>query len=197
MKVLRAAAATAAFLVLLVVVYWLHSRWLPVNVVLYGALLDVAIAAVLAALLLALPWFRIFNGFERAQLLAIWLLAGYALAISVPTVIDRSLSFYILEKIQSRGGAVREDRFAGIFTEEYLHDHQLVAVRLTEQEQSGTVTIEAGCVRLTPRGQRLAAFSSWFRRQWLPRRRLLLGEYTDRLTRPFPERPQAADDACR
>ncbi len=112
-------------------------------------------------------------------------------------MIDRSLSFYILEKIHQRGGAVRPDDFASIFTDEYLLDHQLVAVRLTEQRESGTVTIADGCVRLTQRGKRMADFSSWFRHQWLPRRRLLLGEYTDRLTRPFPDSRQGGDGACR
>lgn len=34
-------------------------------------------------------------------------LLAYGFAISVPTVIDRSLSMYILEKLQQRGGGIQ------------------------------------------------------------------------------------------
>jgi hypothetical protein len=197
-KLGRALALALAYLLLLAVLYFLHARLLRVDVVLYSAVGD-AVAA--ALLLYALAHFTrqlaSFNGFERLQLFAAWLLLGYVLAISLPAVIDRSLSFYILEKIAQRGGAVPQDRFPQIFTRDYIEDHQLVAVRLTEQVSSGTIAIREGCVRLTPRGRKLAAFSTWFRRTLLPRQRLLLGEYTDRLTRPFPPHPFQQDEACR
>ena len=49
-------------------------------------------------------------------MLLVWLLLGYILAISVPTVLDRSLSFYILEKLQQRGGGIQQSRFNEVFT---------------------------------------------------------------------------------
>lgn len=197
-KALRATAASIGYLVLLFAIYFVHVRWFRVDVVLYGALADSVATAVLGAIALRiLPALAVFNPFEKLQLLAVWLLLGYVYAISIPTVIDRSLSFYILEKIQQRGGGIREDRFASIFTQEYLRDHHLVAVRLTEQQASGTITISDGCVRLTARGQRMAGFSQFFRRNLLPRHRLLMGEYTDALTKPFELNPEASKDACR
>jgi hypothetical protein len=134
--------------------------------------------------------------FERAQLLVIMLLAGYALAISVPTVIDRSLSFYILEKLQQRGGGIRYAAFEQVFTQEYLKEHRLVDVRLTEQLESGTVRIEHGCVRLTDKGERLAHFSRYFRQHWLPKQRQLMGQYSDALTDPFRHSAPAPDYEC-
>jgi hypothetical protein len=131
-------------------------------VVFYAALGDVLLAVALTALGLYGSGFRVLGLFERAQLLVIMLLAGYALAISVPTVIDRSLSFYILEKLQQRGGGIRYAAFEQVFTQEYLKEHRLVDVRLTEQLESGTVRIEQGCVRLTDKGERLAHFSRYF-----------------------------------
>ena len=125
------------------------------------------------------------GSFEKFQLIVIWLIAGYALAISVPTVIDRSLSFYILEKIQQRGGGIRQDSFEQVFTREYVREHHLVDVRLTEQLESGTIVIENGCVLLTPKGVFIAGFSRNFRQHWLPRKRLLMGQYSDVLTDPF------------
>ena len=196
-KLTRTATASAVFLLVLALVDALHARFLHVDVVFYAALLDVVVAAALVALWL---WrgrfFAVLQAFEKLQLLLIWLLTGYALAISVPTVIDRSLSFYLLEKLAQRGGAIRQDAFAGIFIDEYLPEHRLVDVRLTEQLQSGTIVIEAGCVRLTPWGRRLSSFSLEFRRRFLPRRRLLMGEYSDDLTDTFRQGGAAPDYRC-
>jgi len=92
------------------------------------------------------------------QLVVIRLLAGHALAISVPTVIDRSMSLYILEKIQQRGGGIKLDRFAAALTKEYMAGHRLVDVRFTEQAESGTLEIVSGCVELTVKGKALPRY---------------------------------------
>lgn len=188
MKTIRALAGSAIFLSTLVVVYYIHVSFFKVDVVFYAAIFDGALATIIVgALLWVLPFFRPFCNFEKSQLILIWLIIGYALAISIPTVIDRSLSFYILEKIQQRGGGIRQDAFEKVFTQEYVKEHRLVDVRLTEQVQSGTIAIENGCVVLTPKGYMIADFSRGFRQHWLPKLRLLLDEYSDALTDPFRE----------
>ncbi len=196
-KYLRAFLATAIFVVALLLIYYIHMRYLRVSVVLYASILDalVALVVVFGGLYL-LKWFRDFSRLELIQLAAIWLLGGYLFAISVPTVIDRSLSFYILEKLDQRGGGIREDAFRQVFTEEYVREHHLVEVRLTEQLQSGTIEIQSGCVKLTPRGKRLAGFSRFYRQNLLPTHRLLMGQYTDALTDPFRNSRMSSDYRC-
>ena len=185
-KLIGLGAAGGTYLALLVVIYVIHVNFFPVNVVFYAAIGDGLLAAVLVAVLLAfLPWFRRFTGFEKVLLVLIGTLAGYAFAISVPTVLDRSLSFYILEKIDQRGGGILKNRFADVFTKEYLVEHRLVDVRLTEQLESGTIEDDSGCIVLTEKGKRLTKMSRWFRQNLLPKHRLLMGEYTDDLTDPF------------
>jgi hypothetical protein len=125
-----------------------------------------------------------------------WLLLGYGFAISVPTVIDRSLSFYILEKIQQRGGGIKFDSFDRVFTQEYVKEHRLVDVRLTEQQQSGTITIKDGCVKLTDWGNKIATSSRFFRAHFLPTQRLLMGQYSDSLTDPFRNSSEINDYKC-
>lgn len=198
MKLTRAALATALFLLVLIPTYYLHANFFKVDVVFYAAIADAVMAALATGVLLyVLKAFRVFNHFERLLLLVIWLLAGYAMAISVPTVIDRSLSFYILEKLQQRGGGIQQARFAQVFTDEYLKEHRLVDVRLTEQLASGTISIQDGCVRLTTKGENLANFSRYFRAHWLPKERLLLGTYSDALVDPFKKSSTQADYACK
>jgi hypothetical protein len=198
MKFLASLGTSMLFALLACAVYYVHIRYFKVDVVLYSAILDAVIAAVLMALVLVLRReFRLFSSFEKVQLIVIWLLAGSLAALALPTVIDRSLSFYILEKLQQRGGGIQQSRFEDVFTQEYVKEHRLVDVRLTEQQVSGTIVIENGCVKLTERGARLAAFSRFFRAHLLPKQRLLAGTYTDDLTDPFRHSRPPPDYQCR
>jgi hypothetical protein len=197
MKYLKFITATAVYTLLLLAIYVLHVRYVPVNVVFYSAILDAVLATILAATLIAtVRWFKVFTRFETLQLCCIWLLLGYSFAISVPTVIDRSLSFYILEKLQQRGGGIKLDAFDQVFTQEYVKEHRLVDVRLTEQQQSGTVEIKDGCVKLTAWGQTIASSSRYFRAHFLPKQRLLMGKYSDDLTDPFRNSVDRTDYRC-
>jgi hypothetical protein len=102
-------------------------------------------------------------------------------------VIDRSLSFYILEKIDQRGGGVLLSSIEDIIKDEYIKEHRLADVRLTEQLKSGTIAIEDGCIKLTDSGRLIVKFSNFFRKNLLPKKRLLMGTYTDVLTNPFKD----------
>ncbi|MES9956129.1 MAG: hypothetical protein ABW086_03680 [Sedimenticola sp.] len=194
MKILKGILLSSLYVITLLAIYYVHVTYFKVDVVFYSALIDSTIAA---SLMLILLFFVDFNSFEKSLLLIVWLLAGYSFAISIPTVIDRSLSFYILEKIQQRGGGIRLSGIEDVFTKEYIHEHRLMDVRLTEQLNSGTITIEDNCVRLTERGKELASFSRFFRKHFLPKKRLLMGEYSDTLTDPFRNSKQAQHYLCK
>jgi len=197
MKITKALFISATFFLSLLLTYYLHISFFKVDVVFYSSIFDVFVATMLTAIILArVSYFSTFNQFEKFQMIAIWFLCGYILAISVPTVIDRSLSFYILEKMQQRGGGIQLEKFEEVFTKEYAKEHRLVDVRLTEQLESGTITIHDGCVKLTERGHRLAVFSRFFRQNFLPKQRLLMGKYSDDLTNPFRDSGKEIDYRC-
>ena len=184
MKLLSAILLTGLYVGLLLAFYVVHVWYFPVPVVLYSALLDAALAAAVCIVVLIAVGRRL-GGLERVLLVVVWLLGGYSFAISVPTVLDRSLSFYILEKLAQRGGGIEQASFPDIFVHEYMSEFRLVDVRLTEQLQSGTISINNGCVRLTDRGWAIASFSHFFRLNLLPKHRLLGDGYTDALVDPF------------
>lgn len=197
MKYFRSLVAIVGYAVITLCIHMAHNRFFTVDVVLYSAIGDALMGGVvMTVLLLSAPYFKVFNPLERLQMLLICLLGGYVFAISVPTVIDRSLSMYILEKLQQRGGAIRQDAFEQVFTQEYVKEHRLVDVRLTEQMASGTITIDQGCVRLTERGEQIARATRFYRQHLLPRHRLLMGQYSDDLTDPFRHPPAPPDDGC-
>ena len=122
---------------------------------------------------------------------------GYTLALSIPAVIDRSLSFYILEKLQQRGGGILLDRMPEVFIREYMKEHHLVDVRMTEQLEAGTVAIHDGCVRLTPWGDSMATASRFYRLHFLPTRRLLMGTYSAALVDPFKSDEGGKNYTCK
>ena len=165
----------------------LHFRYLPVHVVLYDSLLDAAVAAATVAVIFYFV-FAERSGLTRyeaglAIVTACLLCALYA--VMVPTVIDRSLSIYILEKLNQRGGSIAQSAWPQIFKDEYLPEYKLVDIRLTEQLNSGTITIKDDCVSLTQRGHLIVLLSELYRNNVLPKHREIMGTYTDELTDPF------------
>lgn len=197
MKLKLAILGTVLFTILLIIVYFVHISYFKVDVVFYAAIADGVIAATIAGVaIFTIKYFSALGSFEKVLLVVIWLISGYAVAISVPTVIDRSLSFYILEKLQQRGGGIKQDSFETVFTQEYVKEHRLIDVRLTEQLESGTISIENGCVKLTEKGELLVKFSKYFRHNWLPKQRLLMGSYSDDLTDPFRNSQEDLGYSC-
>ena len=198
MKYVKFLLASALYVVVLLAAYVIHVQFFRVNVVFYSSIADSVIATVLTiAIVSGVRWLRDFSTFEKTLLACIWLLLGYGFAISVPTVIDRSLSFYTLEKLQQRGGGIKLSAFEGVYAKEYMKEHRLVDVRLTEQQQSGTIVIQDGCVKLTPWGDRLATASRYFRANFLPKERLLMGQYSSDLTNPFRASDANVDYQCK
>jgi hypothetical protein len=197
MKYLKFLTLMLVFGVTLAVIYVIHSWYFKVDVVFYSAIADGVLAAVVTLLIACtFKWFRTFTGFEILQSFVICLLLGYGFAISVPTVIDRSLSMYILEKLQQRGGGIQLAAFDTVFKDEYMKEHRLVDIRLTEQRQSGTIVIENGCVKLTEWGQFVATTTTWFRQTLLPKNRLIGDSYSSDLTSPLRSSLERRDYLC-
>jgi hypothetical protein len=197
-KGMQAILSVLTFIVVNSLIYIAYIKFFKIDVLFYSSLYAAMIAVLLSGGILF--FFRIFSAltkFEKIQMLSIFILVGYILSISVPTVIDRSLSFYILEKLQQRGGGIRLEKFNYIFTTEYMREHRLIDVRLTEQVNSGTIWIDGNCVRLTNKGDKIASFGRWFRMNLLPKRRLLMNEYTDQLTDPFRRSDEYTDYICK
>lgn len=197
-KLFGVALLTGSYLLLIAIINTLHFQLLPVRVVLYDTVLDVMIAgaATVALYLLMLRDRLALTDTEAWLSIACGLLMGLVYAISIPAVIDRSLSIYILEKIDQRGGGIRQDAFDRVFKDEYMVEHRLVDIRLTEQLNSGTIAVKDGCVVLTDRGKSIVAFTRFYRTRMLPRHREIMGEYTDALTDPFRNSKADASYRC-
>jgi hypothetical protein len=193
----RMVCAAVLFLLTFGTIHYVHFRLMHVNVVLFSAVLDGMLATLLtSAIVFASSFFRSIRFTEKILLSIVFMLSGYALALSIPAVIDRSLSFYILEKLQQRGGGILLDRMPDVFIHEYMKEHHLVDIRITEQLEAGTVEVRDGCVRLTPWGNSMATASRFYRLHFLPTKRLLLGSYSAALVDPFQGDQGGKDYTC-
>ena len=180
------------------IVNYAHFQLITVNVIMYACVIDAIVSTILVICFYMLIRRKnsplLMTEFSLVVIASNLLIILYG--VMGPTVIDRSLSLYIVNKIDQRGGQVSEASLPDLFVKEYLPEFRLVEVRMTEQVTSGTVTIENGCVMLTPRGRRLSRFVNFYRKSFLPKKRNLMGEITDQLTDPFSNTSVIVDTAC-
>ena len=197
-KLIEMVLLSGGFGLTFLIVNYIHFQNFTVNVILYACMWDAVIAAIIV--MGAYIWLRLKSGPLLATEFALTGIASFFLVLLYgvmgPTVVDRSLSIYLVQKVDQRGGAVAESSMHDIFVKEYLPEFGVVDVRLTEQLTSGTIKVEDGCVILTPKGVRVSRFVNWYRKALLPRKRNLMGVVTDQLTDPFAGREAIVDTSC-
>jgi hypothetical protein len=198
-KTISVVGFLVAFVAIFLVINTLHFRFFPVRVVLYDSMLDLALTAIVMAAFgfIFLRSRSALTGSEQVLTATVAILCCALYAVVVPTVIDRSLSVYILEKLNQRGDHIAESAFEDILRTEFFREYQLVNIRLTEQLNSGTITIENGCVNLTPWGKTIVAFTSFYRANILPKQREIMGQYNDSLTSPFRDATPLVPYQCK
>jgi hypothetical protein len=168
------------------IAFYVWISLFKVNVVFYSSLYSTLIISFSLALIIFLKsYFNFFNLFEKFQIILVSILIGYIFSISIPTVIDRSVSIYLLEKLNQSGNQINYSDLENIFRNEYLKEHRVLEIRLTEQENSGTISIKGNCVSLTNLGKIISNFTLFFRSNFLPKNRLIMNNYSDELTNIF------------
>lgn len=122
-----------------------------------------------------------------------------ALYAFIPTIVDRSLSIYVIEKIAQAQNGLRLSQIDNLFVDNYIVDHKLLSVRLTEQSAGGTIdpqALEDGCVRISDKGLLAVKIISILRIATLPNTRLVLGEETTDLRNPAENSSPIEIDPC-
>jgi hypothetical protein len=190
--------AISFYSLLFSLIYMAHIHFFRVNVIFYASLLDSLIALIFFLIIfLSSAMSKIYNYFELFAISCLLIFLGYSFSISVPTVIDRSLSFYYLEKIRQHDGAISKNSMRDIFTGDFVDEYKVVEMRLTEQLSSGTIIMQGDCIILTKRGYFVTSFSDFFRRNFLANKRLILDQYSDDLTDPLRASKPNSEYLCK
>ena len=176
------------YLFIFICIYLIHINFFKVGVIFYSSLIDSVIALIIFfGLYNSINFFKHITNFESSLIILLLFFIGYSFSISLPTVIDRSLSFYFLEKIRQHDGAINKTAMKQMFIDDYMDEYKLVEMRLTEQLKSGTIELKGNCIVLTKRGYLVTTFSDFFRKNFLANKRLILDSYSDQLTDPLKD----------
>lgn len=176
------------YLFIFICIYLIHINFFKVGVIFYSSLIDSVIALIIFfGLYNTINFFKHITNFESSLIILLLFFIGYSFSISLPTVIDRSLSFYFLEKIRQHDGAINKTAMKQMFIDDYMDEYKLVEMRLTEQLKSGTIELKGNCIVLTKRGYLVTTFSDFFRKNFLANKRLILDSYSDQLTDPLKD----------
>jgi hypothetical protein len=152
-----AIVAAAVLLGLIIFVALLHSAILHSNPILFyrGLLLAMLDAGVLALLLLLA--FRRWRVGDAATLLAsvtASLSVNLAFLIVMPVTIDRSVSVFLLSRIEAAPPQAPLDAqgLRDIFIRDYVFGMAQVDRRIDEQIRSGNISVDQGKLRLSAQG---------------------------------------------
>lgn len=147
---------------LFLVTYILNRQIIASEIVFYDGLICVFVVAIV----LGLIWIVLVGRAQRAgvtpsqtlwrmpQAIILYLLIGYAFVITVPALLDRSISYFILNSVSANGarGATKEE-ISKLFYEDYVIAQDAVGKRLHEQIVSGNVTRKDDHYVATARGR--------------------------------------------
>ena len=154
----------------------IHFHFFNVNVILYTLLFDLIISLLVVIIGLAVINKNFY--FNKNLLLTILLLIATSqtlviYAFVVPTAIERSLSVYLLEQLESNKGVLSISDFNIIAKKEYFNDMNVVETRINEQIVTGSIIINSDKVVLTDKGKALLKVFSFIKKYLLPQKVLI------------------------
>lgn len=90
-----------------------------------------------------------------------------AFLISLPVTFDRSITMFLLARIEQHDGRLDGRGLEELFIREYLGDMRQIDRRIAEQSLSGNIRVTDGRIFLTPQGEKLLVggrtVGGWFR----------------------------------
>lgn len=75
--------------------------------------------------------------------------------ITFPVTFDRSITIFLLSRIERHDGQLTAPMLEQVFVREYLDDMRQIDRRVAEQALSGNIRVDQGRIHITPQGTRL------------------------------------------
>ncbi|PHP19767.1 hypothetical protein CG471_10425 [Sphingobium sp. IP1] len=86
--------------------------------------------------------------------------------ITFPVTFDRSITMFLLARIERQDGQLDARALEDVYTREYLGEMRQIDRRVEEQTMSGNIRVEHGRIHITPQGRRLLSggrlIGGWF-----------------------------------
>ncbi len=168
------------FMIVFLVLFTLDRQIFERPIIFYDALFCIGLTAVLIIVLyIAYVVYKrprklgIFRHTPAA--LAVFVLAAYSFSITVPALIERSISLFIVSQVAATGQqGVSLKELQDVFYSDYILRNEAIPKRLEEQALSGNLTIVDGKYVATRRGQFVFATQQWFIEMFKADRRYII-----------------------
>jgi hypothetical protein len=172
------------YIILFFIVNTIHFNYFTVSVVLYALLLDIIITFFI--LIVALAIINKEYYFSKNILITIFfLLASTQVLVLysfvIPTAVERSLSVYLLERIERNSGSLSIAEFNSIAKNDYFNDMNVTETRINEQIATGSIEIIDNQVILTDKGKAMLKAFSFIKTYFLPKKDNKIGTDEDLL----------------
>ena len=164
---------TLSYLGLFFTINAIHFNFFNVNVILYTLLFDLIVSLLVVVIGLAIINKKFYLNKNLLLTILFLIATSQALVIYafvVPTAIERSLSVYLLERLESNQGMLSISAFNIIAKHEYFNDMNVVETRIDEQIATGSIIIVSGKVVLTDKGKVLIKVFSFIKKYLLPQK---------------------------
>ncbi|HEX7875911.1 MAG TPA: hypothetical protein VF489_04920 [Sphingobium sp.] len=137
------------------------------DILFYRGIAIAALTAVLMGIagLVALRWVRIALP-TLVGAIALSLAFNLCFLITFPVTFDRSITMFLLARIEQNDGKLDAPMLEQVYVREYLGDMRQIDRRVAEQLLSGNVRMEQNRIHITAQGRRLLAggrtIGRWF-----------------------------------
>jgi hypothetical protein len=138
------------------------------SILFYRGIAIALLAAMLMILggLFARRWFRL-DLPTLVGSIALSLALNITFLITFPVTFDRSITMFLLARIEQHDGRLDGRGLEELFIREYLGDMRQINRRIAEQSLSGNIRVTGGRIFLTPQGEKLLVggrtVGGWFR----------------------------------
>ena len=93
--------------------------------------------------------------------IALSLAFNISFLITFPVTFDRSITMFLLARIEAQDGRLDALGLERVYVQEYLGDMRQIDRRIAEQSLSGNIRVEQGRIHITPQGRRLLTGGRW------------------------------------
>jgi hypothetical protein len=154
--------------------YYLHMNYLSVSVVLYATIIDLLVSILVTVIIFKIIFKKNWSYFLKPiniSIILCFISIGINFCILVPTLIDRSLSVYFLEKIYENNGKIKIRDIDEMIINKFFLEKKLGRIRIEEQRNSSTLYVKNNTIYLTEFGFLVVKFTKWFSSNLLPKKR--------------------------
>jgi len=151
------------FLVIYPIQHFLNPFFFKSHALFYDLVTEMIFCVIISFFSILLIWYRKINLFTQIVWVVLCITIGSLYLLLIPTVLERSLSIYMLSKLDPNSKVYSSNWEANIEIN-YFKDYKVFETRLIEQKVSGSIVEDVdGFISITDRGERIVRLTSFYR----------------------------------